>query len=129
MPIIIFFKINELILLQLGIVKLSDNLYSMCDGVHTNNSFNNNDLAIFRILFQKCKEYRHFYTFVIAELIKISKWSKCVFRKKLQNILHLDIFELDLGRNAEVLSVYLIIPLRSASGRSRKIINAPISGH
>ena len=30
----------------------------------------NNDLARFWIIFQKCKEYRHFYTFVIAELIK-----------------------------------------------------------
>ena len=116
MPIIIFLKINELILLQLGNVKLVDSLNPMCDGVHTNNSFNNNDLARFWIMFQKCKEYRHFYTFVRAELIKISKWSKCVFRKKPQNILHLDIIELDLGRNAEVLSVYLIKPLGSAKG-------------
>jgi len=88
----------------------------MCDGVHTNNSFNNNDLARFWIMFQTCKEYRHFYTFVIAELIKISKWSKCGSRKKPQNILHLDIIELDLGRNAEVLSVHLIKPLSSALG-------------
>ena len=70
MPIIIFFKINELILLQLGNVKLIDSLNPMCDGVHTNNSFNNNDLARFWIMFQKCKKYRHFYTLVIAELNK-----------------------------------------------------------
>jgi len=57
----------------LGNVKLIDNLNPMCDGVHTYNSFNNSDLARLGIMFQECKEYRHFYTFVIAELIKISK--------------------------------------------------------
>ncbi len=81
MPLSFLIKINELILLQLENVKLIDSLNPMRDGVHTNNSINNNDLAIFWIMFQKCKEYRHFYTFVIAELIKISKWSKCVFKK------------------------------------------------
>ncbi len=45
MPINILIKINELILLQLGNVKLADSLNPMCDGVHTNNSINNNGLV------------------------------------------------------------------------------------
>ena len=70
MPINIFLKINELILLQLGNVKLTDIKNGLCHRVHTNKPFNNNDLARFWIMFSNCKQYRHFYTFVIAKLIK-----------------------------------------------------------